>query len=473
MNRPVRGVAIVVLAMFASLIANLSYSYLFRQSALTERPENRRVSDARFAQDRGPIMVGNSPIANSEAVKDRFKYQRSYASGKLYAPVTGYYTYEYGSSGLELSQNAVLSGNDDSQFINRLINTAAGSVPRGGTVETTLDAKAQKAAYQALSGRKGAVVALDYTTGAIKALVTTPSYDPNELATHDLTAARDAWKELNADTDRPMANRASREIYPPGSTFKLVTAAAALENGMKSTSTIDASAYQLPSSTRVISGSCGGTKITLAQAIKVSCNPGFARLGVELGADELAGQAEKFGFGSTFLDSELRSVASVFPDELDDAQTAMSAIGEYEVAATPLQMAVVAAAIANDGVVMEPYIVNRVLNADLSVVRTAETSQRSVAVSKSTAAQLQEMMLGVVESGTGTRAQISGLTIGGKTGTAHSDNERRPYAWFVSYAEELDLAVAVFVEDAEIPTSDIAGGRVAAPIAKAVFEAVK
>ncbi|MDR1768496.1 MAG: penicillin-binding protein 2, partial [Propionibacteriaceae bacterium] len=337
MNGPIRKVAIVVLAMFFALMANLTYANLARQTELNARPENRRVIDARFSQDRGPIMVGNTEIARSEESQGRFKYLRTYPKGELYAPVTGFYSYTYGNSGLEASMGADLSGADDAQVFDRLIKAAAGATPTGATVETTIDAKAQKAAWDGLDGRKGAVVALDFTTGAVKALVTSPSYDPSVLSAHDLTAVETAWKALNADPDQPMLNRATRNIYQPGSTFKLVTAAAALENidGMTADTAIDASSYQLPHSTKTISGNCGGSKITLQQALEVSCNPGFARLGASLGPDAMAEQAEKFGFGQRFL-TEIGSVASNFPTGIDSAQTAMSAIGEYETAATPL-----------------------------------------------------------------------------------------------------------------------------------------
>lgn len=472
MNGPIRRVAVAAMAMFTVLMLNLSAGYLIRTESLNNRPENRRVTDARFAQDRGPIMVGNTPIALSEPVKDRFKFQRSYPKGKLYAPVTGYYSYLYGSSGLENSYSAQLAGVDDSQFLEQLINLATGATPEGASVETTLDAGAQRAAWDGLDGRKGAVVALDTSTGAVRALVTSPSYNPDRLATHDQKAAQAAWKELNADPDKPMANRATREIYPPGSTFKVVTAAAALASGMDPDTKLDATPYKLPGSTVVISGNCGGDEITLTRALEVSCNPAFARLGVRLGADALRAQAEEFGFGDKFL-NDIGSVASKFPEEPDDAQTAMSAIGAFEVAATPLQMAMVAAAAANDGVVMEPYIVERVVSADLRTISEASPRRHSTALNEAESADLAEMMVSVVEDGTGRRAQVDGLTVGGKTGTAVTDDKRRPYAWFIAFAEELDLAVCVFIEDAEIPATDIAGGTLAAPIAKAVIEAMK
>lgn len=473
MNHPIRRVAMASMVIFAALLLNISASYLIRTESLNNRPENRRATDARFAQDRGPIMVGNAPIAKSEPVKDRFKFQRSYPSGKLYAPVTGFHSYTYGTPvGLEHSYAEQLIGVDDSQFLDRLVNLLTGATPRGATIETTLNAKAQRAAWDGLNGRKGAVVAIDTKTGAIRALVTSPSYDPNRLATHDLTAASEAWKELNADKSRPMANRATKEIYPPGSTFKLITAAAALEAGMSPDSTIDASEYRLPGSTVVIRGNCGGSEITLTDALEVSCNPGFARLGVELGADALREQAERFGFGDTFLD-EIGSAASKFPTEPDDAQTGMSAIGAFDVAATPLQMAMVAAAIQNDGVVMEPYLVESVMSHDLRVISQARPRQHGTAVSEAVADSLHDMMVSVVKNGTGRRAQVSGLTVGGKTGTAVPDENRNPYAWFTAFADELDLAVCVFIEDAEIPATDIAGGTLAAPIAKAVIEAMR
>ncbi len=235
---------------------------------------------------------------------------------------------------------------------------------------------------------------------------------------------------------------------------------------------MDASPFRLPGSTKVISGSCGGSKITLSQALRVSCNPAFARLGAELGADALRTQAERFGFGTTFLD-EVGSAASVFPDDIDDAQTAMSAIGEFETQASPLQMAMVSAGIANDGVVMDPYLVEEVLDGDLKVVSRTRPQQLTVAMGGGNAAELRSMMVSVVTGGTGSRARIPGVTVGGKTGTARTSDDRPPYAWFTAWADDPSVAVCVFVEDADIPDTEIAGGQVAAPIAKAVIEALR
>jgi len=453
-------------------MANVTYSTVFRQDALNNNTQNRRVTDARFAQNRGPIMVGNAAIAQSDPVKDWFKYQRSYAKGPMYAPITGYFSYLYGSTGLEQTHSAQMSGQDRGQAIDQFVAQAAGRTLPGATIQTTINAKAQKAAWDGLGKLKGAVVAIDTETGAIKAMVSTPSFDPNALATHDITASQDVWKTLNADPNKPLLNRAAKEIYSPGSTFKLIVTAAALEDGMTPDTKVDASNYKLPQSTHVIAENCGGSSITLQHALQVSCNPSFARLGAQLGADKLRQQAEKFGFGQTYL-TDLGQVASRFPDNIDEAETAMSALGEYEVAATPLQMAMVAAAIANDGVVMRPYVVDKVLTADLSVASQTEPQQASVAISPATAAYLRQMMVGVVQSGTGTRAQIPGIEVGGKTGTAVTDRVRLPYTWFIGYATELHTAVCVFVEDPQTSLNEATGGRISAPIAKAVWEALR
>lgn len=472
MNGPIRRVGVVAFLMTLALLLNLNYGLLARQQSLNSRADNRRVLDAAFAQDRGAILVGNRPIAKTVPIKDRFKYQRQYTDGALYAPITGYYSYLYGASGLELTYGQQLSGSDDSQLIGRLVDLATGTKPTGASVQTTIDARAQQAAAQALGGLKGAVVALNPRTGAIRALVTSPSYDPNRLATHDLAASRKAWGSLNGDADKPLANRATREIFPPGSTFKVITTAAALEAGYEPDRVIPSGSVKLPGTNVTIAGSCG-QEMTLTRALASSCNPAYARLGMELGADSLRAQAERFGFGARHLTELGASAASRFPAEIDKPQTAMSAIGEFEVAATPLQMAMVAGAVANGGVVMEPYIVESVRSANLQVLSQTRPQQLSVALSSANAAKLKQMMVEVVSSGTGTRAQIPGLTIGGKTGTAHSDNKRAPYAWFIAFADDPEIAVCVFVQDAEMETSDIAGGRVAAPIARAVIEALR
>jgi penicillin-binding protein A len=476
MNKPIRRVAFIALIMFALLLANGTYMMIFRQSSLAAEPQNRRVRDAEFSQDRGAILAaGKTEIAKTVASKDRFKYQRVYPNGELYASVTGFYSYDRASSALESSYNAQLAGTDDALFVRRLIDLVTNRPPKGASVQTTIVPEIQKAAADALGDQKGAVVALDPKTGAVLAMVTSPTYDPNDIATHDIEEAGEAYDRLASNSQRPLANRAAREIYPPGSTFKLVTAAAALADGKTPDSMVESpDRLRLPG-TRVSlpnSGSCGGTKITLTQALKVSCNTAFANLGLDLGEDKLREQAQLFGFDRRHL-ADLGGVASQFPDKLDEAQLALSSIGQYDVAASPLQMAMVSAAIANDGVLMDPYVVSTVRTPDLQSIETHKPKELSTAMTPEDAQELQQMMSVVVSQGTGSNAQISGVEVGGKTGTAQSDPRRKPFAWFTSFAplDDPAIAVAVIVEDADIPRSDIAGGRVAAPIARAVMQA--
>ncbi len=478
MNGPIRRVSLVVMLMFLALVVNLSYANVFRTDSLNADPANRRVRDAQFGVDRGDILVGNTPVATSVPVDTRFSFQRTYASGELYASVTGFYSFLFGGTGLEQYYSAKLTGTDDSQFLQNLVNSATGKRPQGDSLQTTLDAGAQRAAAQGLGNRPGAVVALDYRTGEIRALVSTPSFDPNQLSGHDLDATQAAWQQLTTDPARPMANRAVREIFPPGSTFKLVVAAAALESGMTPDTLVDSpSSLQLPGSTFEMTGSCGGQQITLKQALRVSCNTAFANVGRQLGDDALRRQAQRFGFDSTQL-AELSGVASRFPANPDPAQTMLSSIGGFDVAATPLQMAMVAAAIANDGVLMEPHLVSQTRGADLNVTSTRSPNQLALTMAPANARALQDMMVDVVENGTGRRAQISGVRVGGKTGTAltssgSESSGRAPYAWFVSFADDPHIAVAVFVQDAGVDGSEISGGRFAAPIAQAVIESMR
>jgi peptidoglycan glycosyltransferase len=464
------------MVMFALLLANITFNSLVRSEALAANPLNRRVRDAEFARDRGSILaVGKTEIATSKPKNDNFKYQRTYPDGKLYAAITGFYSYDQGSSGLEATYNQQLAGTADSLFVRRLVDTVTGRSPEGASVQTTIVPKVQRAAADALGDQKGAVVALNPKTGAILALVTSPTYDPNDIATHDIDKARDNYTALLKDPNKPLSNRAAREIYPPGSTFKLVTAAAALEDGMEPDTKVPApNPLRLPGTKTDLPNetNCGGTEVTITQALRVSCNTAFASIGLELGQDKLREQANKFGFNQRHL-ADLGGVASVFPDDLNKPQLALASIGQFDVAASPLQMAMVSAGIANDGVVMDPYIVSMVQAPDLKPLQTTKPKVLSRAMSADNARKLQQMMITVVDSGTGTNAKIPGVEVGGKTGTAQSDPKRKPFAWFTSFApaDDPEVAVAVIIEDANIPRSDIAGGRLAAPIAKKVMEA--
>ncbi|MDX6280006.1 MAG: penicillin-binding protein [Kribbellaceae bacterium] len=480
MNSAIRKLAVAAIVLMLALIANSTYLQAFRSNELNSRNPNRRVTNEQFSVHRGPILIGNTPIARSVDTNDQYKYQRTYSNGPLYAPVTGYYSYQFGRGGIELNQNSELNGSDPSLAFRRVADVLTGKAQQGASVTLTLNAAAQQAAYSALEGKKGAAVAIEPKTGKILAMVSRPSYDPNTLASHDLAKANAAWKSLNANENKPMANRAIKELYPPGSTFKLVTAAAALSSGRYKPDTKVNSPAQLPlpQTTTPLENenhlNCGGSdNATLTIALRYSCNTAFGSVGLDLGADALRQQAEKFGFGERQL-PELGAAASQFPGDPNAPQTAQSAIGQFDVRATPLQMAMVAAGIANKGEVMKPYLVQSVRTADLKTVSETKPESLHQAVSPDVAAQLTAMMVDVVKNGTGKPAQINGIDVAGKTGTAQSAKDRPPYAWFTSFAPANDpqIAIAVIIEDAGVARDDIAGGKLAAPVAKKMMEAV-
>ena len=475
MNRQIRAVSLLAGLMFLALMVNLTGSAMFRQASLNNDPHNVRVRDAEFSQNRGNILVGSRPIATTTSSNGKFAYQRVYLSGPKYAPITGYYSYYYGRSMLEQTQNAQLTGTSDAQWLSRITGTLSGHKPEGGSITTTINAKAQDAAWNGLKGKKGAVVALDYTTGAVLAMASSPSYDPNELASHHLNDTTRAWKNLVADPSSPLSNRATREIYPPGSTFKLVTAAAALQNGYHPNSMVDSPEnWILPGTRTPLTNetNCGGSRITLAHALDISCNTAFGKVGVSLGQDKIRDQAERFGFGKV-VNSDVSSVASRFPQNLTDAQLAQSSIGQYDVAASPLQMAMVTAGIANGGKLMTPYLTAQVRASNLQVVSEHHPKQMSQPMTKESAEQLKAMMVSVVNNGTGKRARINGTTVGGKTGTAQTVKGKAPYAWFVGWSDNPHVAVAVFIQSLDTAINEISGGRLAAPIARDVIEAMR
>jgi peptidoglycan glycosyltransferase len=311
-------------------------------------------------------------------------------------------------------------------------------------------------------------------------MVSSPSYDPNRLASHNLGRVQDSWEQLQDHPGEPMLNRTIQDVYPPGSTFKLVTAAAALSSGQYTPESTVPGGFQLefPAGEPIPNdggGNCGGQRISLTQALMVSCNVSFGHIGVQLGADTLQEQAQKFGFGERYLEDLNGQVASRFPEELEeDVFVAQSAIGQFDVAATPLQMAMVTAGIANGGTVMKPYLVDEVRSPDLEPLEKTTPEPFRTAVSADVARDLTQMMIEVVDQGTATPAQIPGMKVAGKTGTAQSSPSRPPYAWFVSFApaDNPQVAVAVLVEDAGVERDAISGSGLAAPIAKRVMEAV-
>lgn len=482
MNAPVRRLTLVVSLLFALLLGSLTWVQFVDAKTLQNKPGNRRTLLANFSRDRGPILVGATPVASSVPDSDVYKFQRTYPQGPLYSHITGYYSFLYGAGGgIEGSEDSLLSGSSDSLFYHRVVDLVSGKPPAGASVELTINAAAQKAADQALGSQRGAVVALDPRTGAILAMVSHPTYDPSVLATHDLAKSTAAWKQLTTDANRPLDNRAiAGRLYPPGSVFKLITAAAALSTGQytESSQIPGPAVLDLPQTTTKLhndfDAACGpGGQTTITHALQISCNTAFAGLGMKLGAKALQDQAAKFGFGQS-LRIPMPVTPSSIPAELNAPQTAQSAIGQFDVRVTPLQVAMVAAAIANHGTVMQPYLVKNVRAPDLSVISTTSPTSLGSAVSSDVAAQLTRMMQAVVTDGTGTAAQISGISVAGKTGTAQQGNGKPPHAWFTAFApaDNPQVAVAVVVEDGGKAGNEAYGGTIAAPIAKKVIEAV-
>ena len=485
MNKPIRMMSIFCMLLFAALLLNATYLQYVDAGSLNNRSDNKRVRDAEFSRKRGAIVAGGTSVAESRKVEDQYVYQRVYKQPLKYAQLTGYFSYVYGRSAVESSENQILSGSDPRLFVNRVVDLLGNSQPTGGSVSLTIDPKAQAAAFDGLRalGKKtqGAVVALEPSTGKVLAMVSNPTYDPNVLASHRFSKVQRSWAALTKDQDRPLLNRGIQEVYPPGSTFKLVTAAAALSSGQYTpeTKVKGGASLDLPQTTTNLvnenGSNCGGSSITLTQALEVSCNVSFGDIGLRLGDDALREQAEKFGFDQSYLNDLPGQVRSRFPAKPDEPQTALSAIGQYDVAATPLQMAMVGAGIANGGTVMRPYVVDEVRAPDLSVLdKTSPEAFRSNAISSSVARELTSMMVSVVDRGTATPAQIPGIKVAGKTGTAQSSPSRPPYAWFVSFAPADDpkVAVAVLVEDAGVNRNAISGSGLAAPIARSVMQAV-
>ena len=483
MNKPIRMVAVFSLVLFLALLVNSTYLMYVRADGLSEDPRNRRVITATFSRERGAILVGKEAIARSVPSEDQYKFQRAYAQPRKYAPLTGYFSF-FSQTGVERSQNPVLAGDDSRLFVTRLVDLLSNTDPTGGNVLLTVNAAAQDAAWaglEALPGdAAGAVVAIEPNTGRVLAMASTPTYDPNGFASHDLKAVAELGETLNDDPARPLINRGIGTTLPPGSTFKLVTAAAAIESGDYDADSMVPGGFrfQLPQSDTTIGnydgGNCGGRRITLTQALQVSCNVTFLTLANELGNEAVADQAEAFGFNSTALEDLDGQAESLYPRDMDPPQTAMSGIGQSSVTATPLQMAMVAAAIANDGDVMRPYVVDEVRAPNLSVLDRTDPQSISKAISSTTAEELTRMLVATVDDGTAAPAQIPGVEVAGKTGTAQSTGDRPPYAWFVSFAPANDprVAVAVLVESSDTSPDEIGGGALGGPIAKAVMEAV-
>ncbi|WP_227997825.1 peptidoglycan D,D-transpeptidase FtsI family protein [Nocardia australiensis] len=483
MNTPLRRVAVAVMLMIVALLVNATYVQVIKADDYRNDPRNSRVLLDEYARQRGQISAGGTVLASSVATDDRYKYLRTYPTDpEAFAPATGYYSMQYGSSGLERAEDPVLNGSDSQLFGRRLIDMISGRDPRGGNVLTTLNPTMQQVAYEQLTskGYTGSVVAIEPSTGKILTMVSTPSYDPNLLSGHDGASGTKEWEMLSTDPRQPMLNRAVSQTYPPGSTFKVVVTAAALANGTATPEDQFTAApnITLPGTSTTLENyngsSCGGgATASLYDAFRLSCNTAFVDLGLKVGAANLKDEAAAFGIGS-HRSTPIPVAESTVGPIPDNAALGQSSIGQRDVALTPLDNAVVAATIANGGVRMEPYLVDQRQGPDLSELSKTKPVSVGQAVSAQVASSLTNLMV-ASENNTAGGGQ-SRFQIASKTGTAEHGSDPRntpPHAWYTAFApaQNPKIAIAVIVENGGDRALAATGGSVAAPVARAVLDA--
>ncbi|MEP9415459.1 penicillin-binding protein 2 [Gordonia sp. VNQ95] len=487
MNTPIRRVSMAVVVLIVILLANATYVQVIKADSLRNDTRNDRVLLDEYSRQRGAIIAGGQVIAMSEATDSRYKYLRRYPlNPRAFAPITGYYSIQYGSAGLEQYENSILTGNDDRLFGQRFTDMFSGRDPRGGNVLTTVDPRLQQVAYDQMNSGatcdgpcRGAVVALEPSTGKILAMVSTPSYDPNLLSSHDQTTREAAWA-VDTGPDKRLQNRATEEIYAPGSTFKIVTAATALRDGLSPNVQLSgAPGFRLPDSNATLPNyggeTCpGGGTVTLTDAIRYSCNTAFADLmlnKVDDGTAKLKETASLFGLDQPAPNIPMPVVRSTVGPISDRASLALSAIGQKDVAMTALQNAMVASTVANAGVRMQPYLVDKLQSADLRTLYTTPPTSINSPVTAQQAADLTTMM---VASENNSNSSSGSVQIASKTGTAeHGDRETStPYTWYIAFGPSNDakIAVAVVVENGKFGVSSV-GNTVAGPIGRAVINA--
>ncbi|WP_431278858.1 peptidoglycan D,D-transpeptidase FtsI family protein [Leifsonia poae] len=481
MNREIKRVSIIVLAMFLALLVSTSILQVFQADTLTADARNSRARNDSYSQQRGAILVAGQPVAQSVPADDVYKFQRVYSNGPLYSSVTGFFPINGQATGLEGALNDKLSGSSNSQFFDRVNAILTGKNPQGASVETTIDPVAQQAAYDALGNYQGAVVLLEPKTGRILAMVSKPNYDPNALASHDTKQVNALYQQLLDTPGDPLINRTiGGNLNPPGSTFKPVMSATAFGTGKytKDSQLPNPAALQLPGSGTVVKNdnfsTCGpGETVSIATAQILSCNIPFAELGIQLDPQTIKTQAEKFGFNQK-LSIPIPVEPSVYPLYTDPAQRAQGSFGQQSDRATPLQMAMVSAAIANGGKVMYPNLVDSIRSADLQTLEKFQARELDQASSRENADTIKQMMVDGVDHGVASNARIDGVKVGGKTGTAQN-GANQPYSlWFTGFApaDDPQFAVAVVVENGGGQGQSGSGNSIAAPIAKKVLEAV-
>lgn len=488
MDRQIRRLAIGFLVLFAALAVNLNYLQVIAADDLANNNANKRLLIEEYDVDRGLILASDriTVLADTEKTGGTLKYQRIYPQpAELgYGHLTGYHSFVFGRTELEQRFNDQLSARADELFPQRLIDEFLGRDLKGASIVTTIEPVLQELAADALGERdfEGAVAALNPRTGDVLALFSRPTYDPNPLASHDPDEVRRAYRDLDPEEpDSSLVSRATDTFFPPGSSFKIVTAAAALEAGLGADFRLpNPPAYDVPQTTHDLENfggsQCpGGSEIDMATALQISCNVYFAQLAVGLGAETLVDQAHRFGFSQDidfdipFVESEIPPVSAF---ELDIPAVAQSGIGQRDVRTNVLHMALIAGAIGNSGTMMEPRLVREIRDPEGRILRQLGPSEYGEPLSELNAGILTEMMVSVVQSGTGTAAQIPGITVAGKTGTAQTAEGEAPHAWFVAFApaDDPEIAVAVVILNGGDLGNEATGGRLSAPIAKALIE---
>jgi peptidoglycan glycosyltransferase len=480
-NRELKRVSVVMLIMFLALFAAATVIQVAQADSLASDSRNTRTLYDSFRAQRGPIMAGETVLAQSVPVDDDFRFLRQYTNPLVYAPVTGFFTLNQGLSGIELSENSYLTGSNSSQFLEQLNSILTGRPTQGAAVTLTIRPDVQQAAWDALGNYQGSIVVTEVATGKILAMVSKPSFDPNLLAGHNFEAVIEYYNGLDNDPAQPLINRPIGALNPPGSTFKLVTAAALLESGLYTPeSTVENRArLPLPGTDVEIRNSdgetCGpGDQVTLFTAVSLSCNVPLAEFGMALGYKPIVDMAKKFGFNQTF-DVPMTSARSYIPQVMDEPQTALAAFGQFDVRATPLQVALVSAAIANGGVEMYPTLIESITASDLRPISSFTPREYSRPISAETAAQLTAMMQASVSNGAATSASIDNVSVAGKTGTAENGPDEPYTLWFTGFApadSEPKYAITVVVENGGGMGTTGYGNLIAAPIARAVLEAV-
>ncbi|MDQ1623596.1 MAG: penicillin-binding protein [Actinomycetota bacterium] len=481
MNQAIRNSWIAAIAMFALIFGALSYVQVVGADELKANAWNKRTLLQNYCNDRGAIIVGGTPVAESVPASESCKFQRVYTQPELYAGITGYFSKNYGATGLEASMNDVLAGSSDQLFLDRIGQLFLGNQPKGASVELTIDPRIQKLAYDLIpDGQQGSIVVTNPKTGAILAMVSKPSYDPNLIATQDPVAEAANYNAINKIPGinlNPLVSGPTGALLAPGSVFKLVDTAAALSSGKYNKDselpnppelTFPGIQYKLPN---YAGGNCyTRTTASFAFALQQSCNTPFASIAIDLGEKDVADHAAKFGFGQDLGDQlKLDYATKPFPQNLDQAGLAQSAIGQRDVRATPLLINLMTAAIANDGVQMQPDLIKAVRSPDLRVISEPKPQALRTSTTPENARQITEWMTSVVSQGIGRGAAVPGVQVAGKTGTAELGNGLNN-SWFTGFAPANDpqVAVTVVMQDVDITT----GAQLTSPNAKKIFEAV-